>query len=195
MTRKKPGRACSVCTHPDHLAIDAALQRGEQQQRIAERHSIPKGTLSRHASHVDGGRQGARPVEILTPQEEDALTRRLTLLEKLTDTVLADARQANEPDLLLRGVKRALELLQARAELQRELETRSVAKDFDLRVSAAWDELTAAAIEATADCSSCRQRLAAVLLKRKTREGVSRPVRDVRRSFARVSKSPSEDAS
>lgn len=45
-------RPCSICTHPDRLEIEAAVQSGEPYGRIAERYGFSRAAITRHRKHL-----------------------------------------------------------------------------------------------------------------------------------------------
>jgi hypothetical protein len=54
---------CSVCDHPEHDAINAALDAGESLRDVEGRYGVPRSTLGRHQQH--------RRVEDLATEEPD----------------------------------------------------------------------------------------------------------------------------
>ncbi|GMA27051.1 hypothetical protein [Arenivirga flava] len=47
-------RSCIVCTHPERVAVDAALVAGETQAAVASTYSLPPSSVSRHfRGHLD----------------------------------------------------------------------------------------------------------------------------------------------
>lgn len=45
-------RKCTVCSHPDHEAIDEAIVRGETYRTLSNRFDVSTQALQRHRSHV-----------------------------------------------------------------------------------------------------------------------------------------------
>jgi hypothetical protein len=42
-------RVCTICTHPERIAIEAALRRGDSFRQVAQAYGIPLVSLHRHA--------------------------------------------------------------------------------------------------------------------------------------------------
>ena len=73
-------RTCTVCRHPDRIAIDAAIMTGTPFRAISRRHNLSKDAIARHrANHL------ARDVpttDALRNEMSAACARALALLEK-----------------------------------------------------------------------------------------------------------------
>lgn len=183
---------CSICAGPSQrrAEINSAVSNGQLLKDVAARHGVSQSTISRHRARCRP--QESRSGEIIPPQPEevDGLRKRLRTLERLTDSVLLEASQARDSELLLKAVKRASDLLEIRAKLQAELEDKLRAADVDLRTEDAWRELVRVAVASTKDCADCRAKLAAALTPGKAKSSRPRRAPAVRaRSAPEVSRS------
>jgi transposase len=117
------GRPCTVCTHPQRLAIDQALVNGRSTYDLAALYDLSPDALSRHfAAHVPADLKKARQDE----DKEHALdiVKQLKAINIATLTVLNDARLAGNPDLVLRAADRVQRQLELQAKLLGELDER-----------------------------------------------------------------------
>ena len=60
--QRAPGRACTICTHAERDAIEAALQQGESLRQVAVRFGVSTTAAHRHkAAHMAPAQQQAEP--------------------------------------------------------------------------------------------------------------------------------------
>jgi len=81
-------RVCTICSHPDHAAIDAAVVSGEPNQRVAARYGVTESSIRRHrdAGHIrDAVKQGHAEFRLVTAEElrKIAQTGLVTLMDIL----------------------------------------------------------------------------------------------------------------
>lgn len=122
-------RACTICTHPDRAAIDAALRAGKNYRLLADRYGTSATTLFRHrASHLNEALNRvaeARQREAITaagrpePSPDSGVTgsldvpQQLKLANSVAIRVVQDGREQGDGRLVLQAlgvVIRTLEL-------------------------------------------------------------------------------------
>jgi hypothetical protein len=127
-------RHCTVCTHPQRLAIDQALVAGRSTYDLAAVYGLSPDALSRHfAAHVPADLKKARQ-ERETEQALD-IVKQLKAINMATLTVLNEARLAGQPDRVLRAADRVQRQLELQAKLLGELDERP---QVNVLVSAEW---------------------------------------------------------
>ena len=78
-------RTCTVCRHPDRIAIDTALRTRTPFRAISRRHNLSKDAIARHrANHLT---RDVPTAEALRNEMSAACTRVLALLEKAEKSV------------------------------------------------------------------------------------------------------------
>jgi hypothetical protein len=107
-------RTCTVCTHPDRPAIDAALLAGEPFRHIAARTGTSTGALQRHKDeHLPAALIHAQEAEQVA--QADDLFAQVRDLQRRTLRILDDAEQAGDRRTAPAAVREArgnLELLE-----------------------------------------------------------------------------------
>src|ERR1700731_841252 len=94
-------RGCTICSHNDRHAVDAALLRNESMRSIVDRWSVSRTVLTRHKSeHLTA------PAATGSPSEPDNLLDRLKALNSATAAILKDARAggAKNNELALKAI-------------------------------------------------------------------------------------------
>ena len=152
-------RVCSVCTHPDRAAIDAALVAATAFPALAALYRVSQDALGRHkANHVPATRARARDAAEVA--QADTLLDRLRALNRETADVLREAKTARDQELRLKAI--------ARAEKQIELEGRLLGElregqTVNVIVTPEWVALRARILAALAPHPAARYALAEVL--------------------------------
>jgi hypothetical protein len=98
------GRKCSICTHAERKAIDAALVAGTSQCSIAKRYHVLQPSLSRHLSrgHLS---PALKALKVDREQAADATARdRLDALIDSAQAVLDAAMKDGRPAVALQAV-------------------------------------------------------------------------------------------
>ena len=115
-------RVCTVCSHPERAAIDAALVAGEPNRSIARHFNVSRDAIARHkADHLPAAIVKAR--EASDVLKADSLLERLRDLNRETAGVLSAAKMLQDHDLVLKAI--------ARVEKQIELEGRLIGELSD----------------------------------------------------------------
>jgi len=152
-------RVCTVCTHQNRAAIDAALVAGTPNRRIATQHGLSEAAVRRHAAeHL--------PASLVTAAGEEATRQALDVLQQLKTinaaalTVLRDARAAQDGDLALKAIDRIHRQIELQAKLLGDLDERPV---VNVLLSPAWLQVRGQLVAALAPFPEARVAVAAVL--------------------------------
>ncbi len=116
-------RICSVCTHPDRAAVDAALLAQEPLRTIADRWSVSKTALIRH-------REDHLPTILVQAKVAGEVARADDLLAQVRDLqgralrILSVAEGEGDLKTALQGIREARGCLELLAELTQQLDRR-----------------------------------------------------------------------
>jgi hypothetical protein len=114
-------RTCTICTHPEREAIDAALVAGEAYRNIAKRAGTSATALVRRKTdHLPAHLAKAEAVREVT--QADDLLGRLLHLNKETMAILREARTGKDNELALKAIARAEKQIELQAKLLGELQ-------------------------------------------------------------------------
>jgi hypothetical protein len=109
-------RPCSVCVHPERQAIDTALAAGGPLRALGAKYGVSPDALKRHkAAHL--------PVRLVQKQVLREAQGGLDLTRQLVDVnaaaleILAEARDAAQPETALRAIDRVVKTLDLQARL------------------------------------------------------------------------------
>ncbi len=144
-------RTCTICHHPERVAIDQALIDGIALRAIAGQHAIAKSSLARHAaSHLPEAL--ARSRRAAEEVVSDDLVDRLMLMHAQAEDVLHEAREAKDGPLQLAALARLQKQMELEARLLGELREASVIHNTQINVlvSAEWLELRGLILRALA---------------------------------------------
>jgi len=149
-------RACSVCTHPERAAIDAALAEEEPYRHIAARFGASATALRRHkADHLPAGLTLAH--EAADAAQADDLLAQLRDLQARTLRILATAEAAGDLRTALGAIGQARSNLELLAKLLGEL---NEAPRVNLTISPEWGAVRAVLLEALGPFPAARVRVA-----------------------------------
>lgn len=153
-------RQCTVCTHPERAAIDAASVGGASLRDIARQFHVSKDAIARHAA-------GHIPAALAKSQEarEEAqalnVVRQLKAINGAAVAILADARKARDHDTALKAIDRIHRQIELQAKLLGELDDRP---QVNVLVSLDWQTARAALLVALAPYVEARAAVASALL-------------------------------
>ncbi len=137
-------RTCTICTHPERPAIDAALVAGTANRRIAAQHAVSEQAVRRHqAEHVPA--KLAKAQEAREVAQADDLLRDVRVLRGKAVALLLKAEQAGDLRTALAGVREARGCVELLAKLAGELDERPV---VNVLVAPEWLGVRAALLEA-----------------------------------------------
>jgi hypothetical protein len=151
---------CTVCTHPDRLAIDQALIAGETFRYVAERFGTSATALFRHkAEHL--------PTAMVQAQAAEEVARADTLLDQLaalqTDARRIGKKAEDRGDLrtALAGIRELVRIVELTAKMIGELDERP---QVTLVTAPEWLQVRAALLEALRPYPDARHAVATRLL-------------------------------
>lgn len=136
-------RACTVCSHPERGAIDAAIVAGIPNRRIAARFSVTEQAIRRHAK--------AHLVERLRAQAAAEAIEAKGLLKQIDDLraaamgILAQAYRGGDLKTALQGIAQARSCLELQARLLGQLDERPV---VNILVTSEWRRIRDVMVEA-----------------------------------------------
>lgn len=153
-------RTCTICTHAERRAIDAALAKESDSFRnIAKRYGVSITALSRHKSdHL--------PARLVKAQEATDIRAALDVVAQLRVingaalSVLKDARDAGDGELMLKAIDRVYRQIELQARLIGELDAGGTVNVF---VSPQWVEVRTALVAALSPYPDARQAVALAL--------------------------------
>ena len=109
-------RRCSVCDHPDRLAIETLLLENAPLRDIARQFSLSKDAVARHKeSHVTARLASAHAAQEAT--DAGTIMDRLRALNAEVRSLLSEAKQAHNHELTLKVLARAESQLALEAKL------------------------------------------------------------------------------
>ncbi len=145
-------RTCSICTHAERAAINAALLAGTALRDIAGQFGVSKSSLDRH-------KEEHLPVALVQAKDAEAAAHADDLLAQLA-TLQADARRIGaraerEGDLrtALAAVRELVRMIELLAEMQGELNR---APQVNITLTAEWLTLRLVILEALAAYPAAR---------------------------------------
>jgi hypothetical protein len=152
-------RVCTICTHPEREAINAALVDSIAYRTIADRYGLSHQALMRHkAEHLPS---------IMVKSEEarevahaDDLVWQIKQLRNKAIGILGKAEKAGDLKTALMGVREARACIELLAEMEGEINRRPV---FNLYMSAEWIEVRAVLLHALGDFPEARAAAALAL--------------------------------
>jgi hypothetical protein len=116
-------RTCTICSHPERAAIEAALVAGTPIRDIALRQHVGVMAVHRHkADHIPASVAAAQEAR----EEAQALdvVRQLKAINGAALAILHEARAARDHDIALKAIDRILRQLELQAKLLGELDER-----------------------------------------------------------------------
>ena len=162
-------RTCTVCTHTERDAIDAALIAGTSAPKIAAIHRVSDDAVTRHRAHLAIPLAKARQVQAVRVAEEARdVAHALDVVRQLRDInaaaldVLRGARASGEGELVLKAVDRVQRQIELQAKLLGDLDERPV---VNLWLSPEWQAVRAALLTALGPYPEVRTAVAAKLIE------------------------------
>lgn len=107
-------RVCTICTHPDRAAIDAALVAGKMSyRRIATENDVGESAVRRHKRHLPAALVKAKAAQEIVAADD--LLAQVAKLQKVAMTILGRAYSAGNLGAALGGIREARECLKLQA--------------------------------------------------------------------------------
>lgn len=158
-------RLCTVCSHPEHGAINAALASGEvSNRRIAAQYGLSEAAVRRHAdSHL--------PASLVEAAGAEEVRNALNVLDQLrainetSRAILIDARKAKDGELALKAIDRIQRQIELQAKLLGDIDDRP---QVNVLVMPEWITVRAVLIAALAPFPDARAAVASRLLELET---------------------------
>jgi hypothetical protein len=117
-------RTCTICTHPQRAAIEAALVVGTSYRVIARQFGVGHDSVQRHADeHVK--QQVAEQKEARDAAQALDVVQQLKTINWAALTVLKAARESGEHELVLKAIDRVHRQIETQAKLLGDLDERT----------------------------------------------------------------------
>ena len=129
-------RACTVCTHREREAIDAALAAGEPYRNLVERYGLSLGAIARHKEHLPAHVARARDAEEIA--SADALLARLEALIGDAQRIGKKAERAHSYQAAIAAIREQARILELLLEVAGEL---GRASTTNVVLAPQWEEL------------------------------------------------------
>jgi len=151
---------CSVCTHPDRAAIDAALVAGGSLRDIAGRHGVSKSAVDRHRDqHLPARLVKAREAEDVG--QADTLLGQLQQLQTDARRIGRKAEDGGDLRTALAGIRELVRIVEITAKMVGELDERPV---VNLVTAPEWVVARSVLLDALRPYPEARQAVASSLL-------------------------------
>jgi hypothetical protein len=147
-------RKCTICIHPDHEAIDAAIVGGESLRAISHQYAVSHYALQRHQSHVPG--TVAKAHEAGEVAEADRLLSTVRDLLQAAIGTITQAEHADELRTKLAAIREARETAKLLLEVNGKLQT---APTFNIIMAPEWVELRTVILQTLEPFPDARARL------------------------------------
>ena len=156
-------RVCSICTHPQRVAIDRALtEMSDSNRRIASQYDVSERAIRDHkANHLK-----VRMLKAVEKREEADIRTAIDVVGQLKAingaalSVLKEARETRDGDLALKAIDRIQRQIELQAKLIGEL---SDGNTVNVVVSADWIEIRSAILVALQPFPEARHAVAGSL--------------------------------
>lgn len=140
-------RACTVCSHKSHEAIDEALVGGTTFSEITARYGVSKDSLSRHKkAHLSPSLAKVYAERIATRQTESLLDRVEALADK-AETILDAATADGKPSISIAAIRELRGTLELLGKITGELKD-GPSVVFNLVASPEWRSVQSAILRA-----------------------------------------------
>jgi len=158
---------CTVCAHPEHEAINAALVSGEAPRAVASRFVTVEGkplgrmAVQRHKDeHLPAALSKAQDAKEVA--HGDDLLKDVRELHLAARSILAKAYKANESDTALKAIREARGCVELLAKLIGQLDERP---QINIALSGEWLQVRAVIINALVSHPEARQSVAKALME------------------------------
>lgn len=151
-------RTCTICTHAEREAIDAALVAGQTWRSITERYGVSAGAIARHKdAHIPAALAMAKGA--VEAARSDTLLEQVTDLQTRTCTILSRAENAGDLRTALLAIGEARRNLELLGKLAGELQSGANV----LVLAPGWEGMRSAIMTALAAYPTARVAVASVL--------------------------------
>jgi len=153
-------RVCTICTHPDREAIDAALVAGDGFASIAREYAVSQDAVARHRAGHLPERMARTPKAAEVAHADDLLGQVRALRSKAMSILLAAERQGDLRTALA-GIREARACLELLLEVEGEIDRRPV---VNVLVAPEWLAVRAELLDVLRGYPDARQAVAARLV-------------------------------
>ena len=151
-------RVCTICTHPEHEAINQALVAGESAPKIAAKYRVSDDAITRHRAHVPATL--AKATEAKETALADDLLAQVRALRNKAISILTTAEKAGDLRTALLGVREARACIELLLEVEGELNRQPV---INILVAPEWLELRTVILQTLAPYPEAHAALARTL--------------------------------
>jgi hypothetical protein len=151
-------RICTICEHPQRIAIDKAIVSGQSCSRIAALFRVSEDSAQRHKPHL-----AKAVVKAAEAREEKGALDVLHQLKDINDAalgVLKIARDDGDGELQLKAIDRVQKQIELQAKLLGELDE---SPTVNITINPQWIELRAVIVQALEPFPDARHAVAKVL--------------------------------
>ena len=152
-------RTCTICTHPERSAIEAAIAQNSSYRVISRQFSIGHDSVQRHATaHIEMAIKESQAAK----EEAAALdvVKQLKAINNTTLAILKEARTDKKPMTALAAIDRIHKQLELQAKLLGDLDERP---QVNVLLSPEWLTVRGAITSALAPYSEAREAVALAL--------------------------------
>jgi len=150
-------RTCTICSHPEREAIDAAIVVGEPYRAIAARTGTTPSALSRHKrDHLPAA--VARAQDALEVAQADDLLAQLAALRADAQRIGAKAEKAESYPAALQAVREQARVITLLLEVAGEL-----SRETNIIIAPAWIEIRGIVLQSLAPYPEARRAVAEAL--------------------------------
>jgi hypothetical protein len=134
---------CSICTHPNRTAIDAALLESRSYRDIAGQYNVSKSALERHRPHITPALAKAK--EAREVADADSLLEQVRTLQAEASSVLDSAKESGDLQTALKAIAQARACIELLAKLTGELAAQPT---INLTINPVWIETRTVILQA-----------------------------------------------
>jgi len=145
--------ACSACRHPDRVALDEGLLRGESVRKLAARFGISKSRIHSHRKDGHIPKALAKAADAAAVSEGDALLTKVLEVEQEVRRLAAKAERAGDVRGALVGMRELSRILELLGRLSGELKNRT---EVNIVVLPQWVDLQRRILAALAPFPAAR---------------------------------------
>lgn len=145
--------SCAVCRHPEHVALDEMLLRGESIRAIARRFRLGKSTVHTHLKNGHIPKTLVKAADAAAVSEGDALLAKVLEVEQEVRRLAAKAEKAGDVRGALVGMRELSRILELLGRLSGELKSRT---EVNIVVLPQWQDLQRRILAALAPYPAAR---------------------------------------
>lgn len=144
---------CTVCRHPEHVALNEALLRGEPLRAIAARFGLGKSSVHAHLKRGHISKALVKAADATAVTEGDALLTKVLEVEQEVRRLATKAEKAGDVRGALVGMRELSRILELLGRLSGELKSRT---EVNIVVLPQWQDLQRRILAALASYPEAR---------------------------------------